>query len=243
MSICGGIAGDRGKDPIGIYIHNDAGSQAANAEHYRNWLPTHNLSEGFAHYYVASDGILQAESDRNKAWHCGQSNGNSNYLSIEVCQSMGDLEVFKANEEKALQLAAQKCKQYGIVPSNSTIKLHQEVSATACPHRSVEIHGGTAKTKEYFIERIKALMNGADTAASETNKGGEIEMQCFYQVDGKGVVYWFDGQQIHPLGHGDERKVLNDIYKANNGKDMPVFNWKSSVPWYKRLENAVSRTK
>ena len=31
----------------------------------------------------------------------------------------------KANEEKALQLAAEKCKQYGIVPNESTIMLHQ----------------------------------------------------------------------------------------------------------------------
>ena len=153
MSICRGIAGARGKNPIGIFIHNDAG-----AAFYKGWLPSHNLSAGFAHYYVAQDGILQAEDDANRAWHCGQTDGNNNYLSIEVCQSMGDLETFKNNEEKALQLAAQKCKQYGITPSTSTIRLHQEVSATACPHRSVEIHGGASGAKAYFIKRIGELM-------------------------------------------------------------------------------------
>lgn len=158
MSICRGIAGARGKNPIGIFIHNDAGSANANAAFYKGWLPSHNLSAGFAHYYVAQDGILQAEDDANRAWHCGQTDGNNNYLSIEVCQSMGDLETFKNNEEKALQLAAQKCKQYGITPSTSTIRLHQEVSATACPHRSVEIHGGASGAKAYFIKRIGELM-------------------------------------------------------------------------------------
>lgn len=160
MSICKGIAGNRGRNPIGIFIHNDAGSQNANAAHYRNWLPTHDLGNGFAHYYVASDGVLQAEDDCNRAWHCGQTDGNNNYLSIEVCQSFGDLDNFKNNEEKALALAAQKCKQYGIMPSVSTIRLHQEVYATACPHRSVEIHGGRDATKAYFVQRIKALMSG-----------------------------------------------------------------------------------
>ena len=162
MSICGGIAGSRWHNPKGIFIHNDAGTKNANASFYKNWLKSHDLSAGFAHYYVASDGMLQAEDDDKKAWHCGQTDGNNEYLAIEVCQSMGDLATFKSNEEKALQLAAQKCKQYGITPSTSTIRLHQEVSATACPHRSVEIHGGAAETKNYFISRIKELMKGEE---------------------------------------------------------------------------------
>lgn len=180
MSICRGIAGARGKNPVGIFIHNDAGSANANAEFYKRWLPSHNLTAGFAHYYVAQDGILQAEDDANRAWHCGLTDGNNNYLSIEVCQSMGDLETFKNNEEKALQLAAQKCKQYGITPSASTIRLHQEVSATACPHRSVEIHGGASGAKAYFIKRIGELMgmnidvsvSVSAPAASTVSSGG-----------------------------------------------------------------------
>lgn len=158
MSLMNGVAGARGHNPKGIFIHNDAGSKNANASFYKNWLKSHNPSDGFAHYYVAQDGILQAEDDSNRAWHCGQTNGNNEFLSIEVCQSMGDLEVFKSNEEKALQLAAQKCKQYGITPSASTIMLHQEVYATSCPHRSVEIHGGASGAKAYFIKRIGELM-------------------------------------------------------------------------------------
>lgn len=160
MSICRGVAGNRGRKPKGIFIHNDAGSKNANAAFYRNWLPSHPLENGFAHYYVAQDGILQAEDDWNGAWHCGQYDGNMYYLSIEVCQSMGDLEQFKKNEEAALKLAAQKCKQYGIVPNANTIRLHREVSATACPHRSVDIHGGADGTKAYFVKRITELMKG-----------------------------------------------------------------------------------
>ena len=39
MSIFNGVAGNRGHNPIGAVIHNDAGSQSANAAHYQNWLP------------------------------------------------------------------------------------------------------------------------------------------------------------------------------------------------------------
>jgi N-acetylmuramoyl-L-alanine amidase len=68
-------------------------------------------------------------------------------------------------------------------------------------------------------------------------------MQCFYKITDldKDKVYYFDGFTAHPLNHPDEKKVLNDIYKANNGKDMPEFKWTSKAPWYGRLKDAVSR--
>lgn len=72
---------------------------------------------------------------------------------------------------------------------------------------------------------------------------GEIEMQCLYQVDGKGAVHYFDGQQVRPLTHADEMKVLQTIYKENNGKDMPFFGWTSSVPWHYRLKDILGRSK
>ena len=80
MSICRGVAGLRGGNPRGIFIHNDAGSQNANAAFYRKWLQTHPLENGFAHAYVASDGILYAEDDAYAAWHCGQTDGTGTII-------------------------------------------------------------------------------------------------------------------------------------------------------------------
>lgn len=207
MSICNGVAGNRGRNPIGIFIHNDAGSQNANAAFYRNWLQTHPLENGFAHYYVAQDGILQAEDDSNCAWHCGNLDGNFNYLSVEVCQSMGDLDVFKHNEEKAFQLVASKCIQYGITPNENTIRLHQEVYATSCPHRSVEIHGGMKSTKAYFIERIKAHVKQQTAKPSEPPKP---KTPLWYQahVSGKG---WMDAVNGGTAGTVGQNRALEAI--------------------------------
>lgn len=207
MSICNGVAGSRGRNPIGIFIHNDAGSQNANAAFYRNWLQTHPLENGFAHYYVAQDGILQAEDDSNCAWHCGNLDGNLNYLSVEVCQSMGDLDVFKHNEEKAFQLVASKCIQYGITPNENTIRLHQEVYATSCPHRSVEIHGGRGATEAYFIERIKAHIKQQTAKPSEPPKP---KTPLWYQahVSGKG---WMDAVNGGIAGTVGQNRALEAI--------------------------------
>ena len=207
MSICNGVAGNRGRNPIGIFIHNDAGSQNANAAFYRNWLQTHPLENGFAHYYVAQDDILQSEDDSNCAWHCGNLDGNLNYLSVEVCQSMGDLDVFKHNEEKAFQLVASKCIQYGITPNENTIRLHQEVYATSCPHRSAEIHGGMKSTKAYFIERIKAHIKQQTAKPSEPPKP---KTPLWYQahVSGKG---WMDAVNGGTAGTVGQNRALEAI--------------------------------
>ncbi|MEI3133082.1 MAG: N-acetylmuramoyl-L-alanine amidase [[Ruminococcus] torques] len=63
------------------------------------------MENGFAHANVARLGILYAEYDAYAAWHCGQTDGNRNYYSIEVCQSMADLEIFRRQIKRSLKLA------------------------------------------------------------------------------------------------------------------------------------------
>lgn len=155
-----GVAGRRGYNPKGIVIHNDAGSNGANCAYYRGWLPTHNAEIGFAHYYVASDGIFQAENEANMAWHTANSVGNRDYIGIEACQSMGDLKQFLNNEERAIKLGAEILKRYGLPANRTTVKLHSQFSPTACPHRSQEQHGTGVATQDYFIRKIQEYMNG-----------------------------------------------------------------------------------
>lgn len=69
----------------------------------------------------------------------------------------------------------------------------------------------------------------------------EVTMHCFYTVDGKGPVYYFDGKEAHPLSCQDEMNILNQVYKDNNGKDMPCYNWSSAAPYHIRLLQAVAR--
>lgn len=250
MSICGGIAGCRGRNPLGAIIHNDAGGQNANAGFYNIWLRTHDLAAGFAHYYVASDYTLQAEDDTNCAWHCGNTNGNTGYLSFEACQSMGNLAVFQINEDNTLKLVAQKFKQYGILPNENTVRLHQEFSSTACPHRSVEIHGGAAATKQYFIGKIKQYMGmntditPAEGASPETiiwNSTEVEDMQQFFTIDKGKTIYYFNGYDVRALAHPDEVIALNEIYKQNNNKNIPVVDYNSKAPYYKRLLAVLNR--
>jgi hypothetical protein len=183
-------AGVRGHNPTGVVIHNDAGSNGANAGFYNNWLPTHNPENGFAHVYIASDGRLQASDFSNMAWHCANSYGNANYASWEVCQSEGDLNQFLRNEQAVLDDVAKYMKQWGLTPNRDTVKLHQELSSTSCPRRSVEAHGGTVEScRSYFIAELNKRLTG------QNKEKGKKKMILFNTVDTK-RAYISDGVTI-----------------------------------------------
>ena len=183
-------AGVRGHNPTGVVIHNDAGSNGANAGFYNNWLPNHSPENGFAHVYIGNDGRLQASDFSNMAWHCANSYGNANYASWEVCQSEGDLNQFLRNEQAVLDDVAKYMKQWGLTPNRDTVKLHQELSSTSCPRRSVEAHGGTVEScRSYFIAELNKRLTG------QNKEKGKKKMILFNTVDTK-RAYISDGVTI-----------------------------------------------
>ena len=189
-------AGVRGHNPTGVVIHNDAGSNGANTSFYNGWLPNHDPANGFAHVYVASDGRLQASDFSNMAWHCANSYGNANYASWEVCQSEGDLNQFLRNEQAVLDDVAKYMKQWGLTPNHDTVKLHQELSSTSCPRRSVEEHGGTVEScRSYFIAELNKRLTGQSNGNTSNKGKGKKKMILFNTVDTK-RAYVSDGVSI-----------------------------------------------
>ena len=189
-------AGVRGHNPTGVVIHNDAGSNGANAGFYNSWLPNHNPENGFAHVYIGNDGRLQASDFSNMAWHCANSYGNANYASWEVCQSEGDLNQFLRNEQAVLDDVAKYMKQWGLTPNRDTVKLHQELSSTSCPRRSVEAHGGTVEScRSYFIAELNKRLTGQSNGNTSNKGKGKKKMILFNTVDTK-RAYVSDGVSI-----------------------------------------------
>lgn len=202
-------AGKRGYNPTGVVIHNDAGSNGANTAFYSNWLPNHNPENGFAHVYIASDGRLQASDFSNQAWHCANSYGNKNYASWEVCQSEGDLVQFLTNEQKVFDDVAKYMKEWGLKPNKDTVKLHRELSATSCPRRSVEVHGGTLEScRAYFIDELNKRLTGQNTYNNKIT--GEKTMFKFALNN---ATYFFNGNEIVLLTNGNQLKTIDKLFK------------------------------
>lgn len=227
-----GIVGARGANPLGVVIHNDAGSQAATAAFYQNWLPTHNAYNGFAHYYVGS-GIYQAEDEKNMAWHTANAHGNANYIGIEACQSMGNEATFRANEQACFKLAAEILKRYELPANRTTVMLHQEFVATSCPHRSWELHGAALNAvKDYYISEIQKYMNnntGNNNQNTNTPKIelGEIGMFIYWKARDKSGktrdMYGVWGNKRFHLNTNAKAEHFREIVKVTTGRNCPEW--------------------
>lgn len=223
-----------GWKPKGVVIHNDAGSSAATATWYMNsYLPgiiaNGTAGNGYAHYYCDEDLIFQCCDTRYGAWATANTDGNMNYVSYEVCQSMGDLDRFKRNEQACFKQVAEDLKYWGLTPNRDTVRLHREFFSTACPHRSYDIHGKSVNAvKDYFISQIKKYMNGEE----ETKKD---EPATYYhtkrikKIITKKVIDMYDSyalskaKKVASVPAGKILKVLDIWKQGDKSTDMSRF--------------------
>ncbi|MFS7413344.1 N-acetylmuramoyl-L-alanine amidase [Carnobacterium maltaromaticum] len=181
---------------VGAIIHNDAGSKTP--EQYKNWLlgmSSEQLEDGFAHWYINRNERYLAMPLERCAWHCGNAWGNANLGSYEVCQSLSATdEEFLANEEAVFAQVAEDFKYRGLPANRDTIKLHCEYFATACPQRSLALHGGNVEScRSYFIERVNAHMNGdAEQSVPQPVEPIKPKLEAVVPVGGIGV-----GTNVH----------------------------------------------
>lgn len=138
-----------------VVIHNDAGSMTP--EQYVNWLANRDKSLGIAHYYCNRNTIARVIDTFNIGYHTGDWWSNCRSIGYEVCESMKvSDEEFLQNEDVTLMQATEDLLYYGLPINTSTVRLHHEFVPTTCPHRSLELHGGTTESvKNYFVSRMQ----------------------------------------------------------------------------------------
>lgn len=239
--------GNAGRKWIVIhYTGNNTDTAKANANYFKN------VNRGAsAHYFVDENSIYQVVSDDDTAWAVGRNYGhnnlfgqctNANSISIEMCSTNG--RIATKTLDNTVDLTVYLMKKYNI-PSDHVVR-HYDVCSKWCPGWSGWIPPDESIWKHFksqIIAETKPATSGQIPPASTTSgkkTKGEIEMQCTFTIDGKSTVYWFDGSAIKQLSHADSLKIIKQIYKDNNGKDMPHYDWKSTAPWYIRLSQAIS---
>lgn len=243
----GGIAGNRGGNPKAVFIHNDASHWDAN-EWANGQLAAHNPEAGFAHYYISDGVVFRAEDTYNQAWHCGNSYWNRWGLSYEICDSYGDLDKFKRSEQECFKQVAEDMEFYGLEPNRDTVRLHQEVFATACPHRSFEIHGQSVnKVKDYFISQIKKYMNGGSDTSKKDEPETYLHSGRVKKVITKRDTGLYDGcaltkaKMIAKIPKGTTLKVTKSWFEGNKETDLSRFQveYKGKTGWVSGNDDIV----
>ena len=138
-----------------VVIHNDAGSMTP--EQYIDWLRYRKRDLGIAHYYCNRNTIARVIDTFNIGYHTGDWWSNCRSIGYEVCESLKvSDEEFLQNEDVTLMQATEDLLYYGLPINTETVRLHHEFVPTTCPHRSLELHGGTTESvKNYFVSRMQ----------------------------------------------------------------------------------------
>ena len=128
-----------------VVIHNDAGRMKPHR--YIPFLRNRDNALGIAHFYCNRDTIVQVVPIENIGYHTGDWWSNCRSVGYEVCESISASdEEFLQNEDVTLLKAAADLVEAGMPISRETVRLHHEFVPTSCPHRSMELHGGTTES-------------------------------------------------------------------------------------------------
>ncbi|MFR6164256.1 MAG: hypothetical protein ACLUJR_15650 [Mediterraneibacter gnavus] len=73
-------------------------------------------------------------------------------------------------------------------------------------YRSLGTKGIAEPIAKAIDSRASACSEQKNNQNTENRTGREEEMKCLFTVEGKGAVYYFDGQKVITLGHPDELK-------------------------------------
>lgn len=90
-------------------------------------------------------------------------------------------------------------------------------------------------------------VTGSTTQTTNTNFQGEETMDFLFNIKGdpqwnEGTLYFYNGHtnEIRALAHIDEMKIIQQVYKDNNGHDIPSYTWTNQAPWYARFFRALN---
>lgn len=153
-----------------VVIHNDAGRMKP--QRYISFLRNRDKALGIAHFYCNRDTIVQVVPIENIGYHTGDWWSNCRSVGYEVCESISASdEEFLQNEDVTLLKAAADLVEAGMPISRETVRLHHEFVPTDCPHRSMELHGGTTESvRSYFIERMQYFASLGNNLAEILHK-------------------------------------------------------------------------
>lgn len=203
-------------------------------------------------YGIGSDGRVGMYCPEDTISWCSSSYANDcRAVTIECASDMTDpywmnnavyttlinlcVDICKRNGKTKLLWFGDKVKTINYTPAANemVLSVHRWFAQKSCPGDWLYNRLGKVATE------VTKQLNGASASdTQEETTGGNIEMVCTYTKEGDSTVYYFDGQKVHPLKHKDELRVLRTVYKDNNGKDLPHYDWKKKAPWWIRLEGA-----
>lgn len=136
----------------GITIHNTHNELSAK-ENRKNLKESGLLY--LTHFLIDENDVIQTWSTKKPSWHTGKGfdKGNMNTISIEICRSTCEEEMYLKAEENAVEFIKALMEKYYLTEKD--IYLHRDFDKIKnCPHRLLEIYGNKKNFIEHYFKGV-----------------------------------------------------------------------------------------
>lgn len=219
----------RALNSIGYVTMHNTGLVDVKANNFHRSLKRENaLTNGrkASWTFTVDDVEIYQETKINwETWHAGNSTGNKNSISIEMCQ-WSDKEKQRKTYENAAALVAMLLKHYGL--SVDKVVQHNKWSGKNCPeYLRAKKHG---YDWNYFVGRVKAYYNGTtnNTSSSSSSSTSSSEekrivgtIECLVDSLNVRKDADFNSTIVSTLKKGEKVNVMaikNGLYKIKEGQ-------------------------
>jgi GH25 family lysozyme M1 (1,4-beta-N-acetylmuramidase) len=92
----------------------------------------------------------------------------------------------------------------------------------------------------YMTEGEWSALAGSQTDTTLTTTEEEDDMHCIIQLNDDSALSYYDGVSLHTLSDPDQVVALNTVYRACNGRDIPMIKLGSKdAPYGTRFVEAI----
>lgn len=220
-----------------VHAHS-TGNANSTAQNEADYMARKDLNSGFYTHVVGNGRIIQTAPTNRGAYDVGGGFNAETYAAVELIESHKTKDEFMTDYKIYVGLLRDLAKQAGIPTTLDSGDLAGIKTHDYCTHHQpnngsdhVDPYPYLAKwgiSREQFKKDIEQGM-AQNINNQNTNQGVTTTMFAIYwklnaKTKGKDA-YFFNGVEFKHIPNPSTINVLKTIYRDNNGKNIPEYDW------------------
>lgn len=228
-----------GRPPYRQVHAHSTGNRGSTAQNEYDYMMRKDLSTGFYTHVVGNGRVIQTAPTNRGAYDVGGGWNYETYAAVELIESHKTKEEFMIDYPIYVDLLRRLATEGGIpttldsgalegIKTHAYCTNHQPNNASdhVDPYPYLEKWG---ISKEQFKRDIEQGVTQNQNTNQNKIQGGTTTMFAIYwkknnKTGGKDA-YFFNGAELKHIPNPLTINVLKTIYKDNNGKNIPEYDW------------------
>lgn len=227
-----------GRPPYRQVHAHSTGNRGSTAQNEYDYMMRKDLNSGFYTHVVGNGRIIQTAPTNRGAWDVGGGWNSETYAAVELIESHKTREEFMVDYPIYVDLLRRLATEGGIPTTLDSADLAGIKTHAYCT--SNQPNNGSDHVDPYpYLQRWgiskeqfkKDVEKGISTENKTINDKEEATMYAIYwkkntKTGGKDA-YFFNGVNLKHVPNPLTINVLKTIYRDNNGKNIPEYDWSS----------------